>query len=330
MSLNQEKNTPTNLNKLTGVYNGMIMALEMAYRYLRKKYWFNKVRSIIDSRPGQKDVPKLYFWKNGNFGDELNDDLMRYFQLEYAHSRPLGANTTCIGSNLQQFVNVFPNHLSKKRILNVLGSGFIQEPLSIREFFMFKTNIYVLRGELSKNRCERALDSKLTDVALGDPGLLVRRMFSEVELSGEYDVGIICHVVDKDSELIKNIQLVDKKVLFINIEQEPSEFVRQVAQCKFILSSAMHGLICADSLGIPNKHIILSDKVRGGEYKFKDYYSVFKNFTYKPVYLKNNVIVDKDIKTYTNEYNIDRSEVEVICDNIEASFQKYKRDLLHV
>ena len=37
----------------------------------------------------------------------------------------------------------------------------------------------------------------------------------------------------------------------------------------------MHGLIAADALGIPNARIRVADRITGGDYKFRDYYSVF-------------------------------------------------------
>lgn len=44
--------------------------------------------------------------------------------------------------------------------------------------------------------------------------------------------------------------------------------------CKYIISSSLHGLICADSICIPNRWIKLSELL-GSDFKFHDYYSVF-------------------------------------------------------
>ena len=140
-------------------------------------------------------------------------------------------------------------------------------------------------------------------------------------------MGIVCHYLDQTSELMQNITLQQLSFKIIDVTSSTEAFVKEVADCKFILSSAMHGLICADSLGIPNKHIVLSDNVLGGEYKFRDYYSVFNNFTYRPVYLANTSIHDKDIDVFNKEYTIEASEVEQICRNLldVAPFQVKNR-----
>jgi pyruvyltransferase len=45
----------------------------------------------------------------------------------------------------------------------------------------------------------------------------------------------------------------------------------QVSSCRYIFSSALHGLICADAYGVPNTRLVLSDKIVGGDFKFHDY-----------------------------------------------------------
>ena len=77
----------------------------------------------------------------------------------------------------------------------------------------------------------------------------------------------------------------------IDIKAPVIEFLNQVASCDFIFSSSLHGLIAADSLGIPNKWVKFSDLVLGNGYKFKDYYSVFGLEDEKP--LCDFTIIDK-------------------------------------
>ena len=61
----------------------------------------------------------------------------------------------------------------------------------------------------------------------------------------------------------------------LDIFDDVGSFISQLTECEFILSSSLHGLIMADSFGIPNQWMVLSDKVEGKNFKFYDYYSVF-------------------------------------------------------
>ena len=62
---------------------------------------------------------------------------------------------------------------------------------------------------------------------------------------------------------------------FINVKDDPIAVLTEIAQCRCILSSSLHGLIAADSFHIPNLHIVFSDRPLGDGYKFDDYYSAY-------------------------------------------------------
>lgn len=54
------------------------------------------------------------------------------------------------------------------------------------------------------------------------------------------------------------------------------EILKQIAQCEMIVSSALHGLIVADSFGIPNIRLVATDTMRIAQnFKFLDYYSAY-------------------------------------------------------
>lgn len=46
----------------------------------------------------------------------------------------------------------------------------------------------------------------------------------------------------------------------------------ELVQCEFVLSSSLHGIIFADSYGIPNAHMNVTKQVSGGSFKFHDYF----------------------------------------------------------
>ena len=82
----------------------------------------------------------------------------------------------------------------------------------------------------------------------------------------------------------------------------------------------MHGLICADALEIPNAHMVIGNGVIGGEYKFRDYYSVYSKVNYSPVYLENKVLTDADIASLKEAYHVPSAEIDDICARLIQAF----------
>ena len=96
--------------------------------------------------------------------------------------------------------------------------------------------------------------------------------------------------------------------------------MKQLAECRAVISSAMHGLIASDSLGIPNVRMILSDKITGGDYKYNDYYSVFGINKHYVVNLTQEFFTDKDVATIVKNYKIKPAQVEKICKNLLEAY----------
>ena len=250
---------------------------------------------------------------------------MHYLGIEYASTCISDANCLCIGSILEDLLYSKSRTLQFNTTVNVFGTGFMMCKEDNDEKFNRPVNIFALRGRMSLERCQAILDSKLESVVLGDPGLLVKRMFPDLKPTHSYDVGIICHFKDKDSLFIKNIQIQRKSFIFIDIFLPTKELVSEVVKCDFILSSALHGLICADAFGIPNKWLVISGNVEGEGYKFRDYYSVYGLASIlQPVDIRKTVIKDNDIENYRVEYKDIDTQVDRICDELSIAFEHMK------
>jgi pyruvyltransferase len=148
----------------------------------------------------------------------------------------------------------------------ILGSGFIGQEATR----MFpKAKIFSVRGKLTREKLGRG-----DEVALGDPGILTSIVFPKRKQK-KFSLGVIPHYVDRDKEtfinLKKNMGMKDGAI-FIDVMDYPEKVIGLIDQCEFIISSTLHGLIVADSLGIPNAWIESTDLI-GGRFKFDDYYS---------------------------------------------------------
>lgn len=176
-----------------------------------------------------------------------------------------------------------------------------------------------VRGKLTRGR----IDGDTSAITLGDAGLLASYLLpkSLFPRQKKYKIGILPHYKDVSSECMRVLRH-RKDTFIIDAEWPCEKVVETIQQCEVVLSSSLHGLIVADSVGTPNAHLPMSNLVEGGDYKFKDYYSVFEApnryqpLTPEDVYVRSNAQLHDDI--------IDRyvvpADLQAIKDTIIAAF----------
>jgi pyruvyltransferase len=198
---------------------------------------------------------KLYWYdSNNNWGDHFTRYLlMKWFGREVDYAEPSQAEAFGAGSILESLP---PGYTG-----NILGSGamYRKTQLDLRT-----ANVHALRGRLTQDRCLLS-----STPVLGDPGLLAYLFAKPTPKTHSY--GIIPHYTDK-----QHPQLADHpEALVIDIQSGVQNVIDQAASCERIVSSSLHGLVLADSLGIPNHWVILNGHLVGGTFKFEDYYSLY-------------------------------------------------------
>ncbi|MEN8992300.1 polysaccharide pyruvyl transferase family protein [Avibacterium paragallinarum] len=163
----------------------------------------------------------------------------------------------------------------------ILGAGFISEEVSLKRINYKK--IIGVRGKKTLDALSK-FDNDLDVEFLGDPGLLSREIITPRQ-NQNFDgkIGIIPHFVDYDF-VMKNIASEDYYV--IDIKKDFESVCNEILKCKCILSSSLHGLIFSDAMNVPNVWVKFSDKVKGGTFKFNDYYSVMTNPKLDPIICK--------------------------------------------
>lgn len=225
---------------------------------------------------------KVYYANLENMGDQLNKLIIEdYFKCKVVRHTYLTAEISGIGSGLGQFT-LHGNNLMKisERIagaffpkVKIWGTGFYYYDGQDGVFYRKGITFCAVRGELSKKRVENILGQKM-DIPTGDAGILASYLIHS-PLKKIYEVGVIPHMNEIDDPMVEQIVNYYSGSKLIKVTDDPLEVVKQIGQCKVIVSSSLHGLIVADSFNIPNRHIVISDKLGGDGFKFEDYYSAY-------------------------------------------------------
>lgn len=197
---------------------------------------------------------KSYWWRGkDNFGDRLTPWILTRLGKNAVHHPPAGADFVAAGSILE--------HLPTNWAGTVFGAGLLRPESRID---LTHANVVALRGKLTKARVKGASKS----VVLGDPGLLVPKFSSH--FTATYELGVVPHWSDKDlAHRFPYAHIID-------VAQHPEFVIGEIARCRRIISSSLHGVIVADAYGIPRQAELFTQAEReGGDFKFRDYASVF-------------------------------------------------------
>ena len=197
---------------------------------------------------------------HGNFGDKITPMLLKHFGVPVDWAPPEHAELIGVGSILEKVPEKFKGL--------IWTTGFMHES-SYRRFA--KARVLALRGRLTLDRVQ-GLDRD--QVVLGDAGLLCDQLAPPARK--KFKLGVIPHFVDIADPFVHALASTTNDICVIDICAEGHEVIRAVAECENIVSSSLHGLILADSLGIPNRWMELNrgaEPVTGSGFKFRDYSS---------------------------------------------------------
>ncbi|WP_176444057.1 polysaccharide pyruvyl transferase family protein [Rhodococcoides kyotonense] len=257
---------------------------------------------------------KTFWWRQlkltgirPNFGDELTPGLVKsLFGQKCSWRRPKNSDMTGAGSTLEMV-----QLMNAPDTLKIWGSGFmLRDPLNGRNFDFPRFDVHAVRGHLSRERIESD-----REVAVGDPGLLASRVYPRSErVDGR--VGLVYHWMHKTDPVVLSLAR-EGKITLIDPSRKPAKVIADITACDFVLSTSLHGLIVADSYGVPNAWIELDQEIGGAGYKFEDYYSVFDG---KAVQHSSDLARDEDtIASLRDEYRPIPNLTE-IQDNLIAAF----------
>jgi pyruvyltransferase len=224
-------------------------------------------------------TPSLYpsaptvaaFWWDGhaNFGDQLTPWLLQRYGRVAVHSSPGSAGMAGVGSILEQLPTEFEG--------TVWGSGLLYG----RPIDLPRATFAAVRGHLTKQ-----VLGIHGDPALGDPGILVSRHVERPK--ARWTLGVVPHGIHNADPVVARLaERYPQEVAVLDTAQPVDRMLRDIGRCEAVVSTSLHGLVIADSFGIPAAWFELEPSLWGADFKFRDYESVVtpgrsRRFTMSP------------------------------------------------
>jgi pyruvyltransferase len=253
---------------------------------VRMKYF------VMDAIYTDRNSVKVFWYKSiQNFGDSINPILIQLLTGKKA-------------------VWVNPLYYSRKHVLAVgsilstanshsvvWGSGFLSEE---DKCVQRSTEVRAVRGPESR---QKLLEGGVEcPEVFGDPALLLPKVYSP-NIEKENRLGVVVHYADANNSWLEGIQK-EQGVKVLNIQEpDPLRFIDDVLSCERIASSSLHGIILADAYGIPSTWIKLSEGVKGGGFKFLDYFTSVGRQDREPLVIDSDTSLD-DLHNQFCDYKI--------------------------
>ena len=188
----------------------------------------------------------------GNFGDILTPAILDHFSITYKFVNHYSqADAICVGSIARR----------AGKGVTVLGSGIISRSDKV----IAEANWRFVRGPYTRERV-KFFGGECPEI-YGDPALLLPLIVDPSDK--KYEVGIVPHNVD-----YKYVSESYSKHNIIGLgTRNYKNVIDKITQCESIITSSLHGVICAHAYGIPAAWVKPNTKLKGDNVKFEDYFA---------------------------------------------------------
>lgn len=242
------------------------------------------------------------YWFNDktNFGDQLTPWLLPRYGVtpEWVDYRDPDPDLIGVGSLLQLTIPTFAG--------TVWGTGLIcHDPHPLP-----KARLLAVRGARTA-----ALVGAHPSTPLGDPGLLVSRHIPRPAV--RWALGVVPHKIHVTHPTIRELFTASDEFTLIDPRRDVATVAAHIASCAAIVTTSLHGLVVADSYGIPALWGTLDDyPLTGGPFKFHDHdTAVMRAVTNRRVALRPT---PNPLDAIRYAVPADRDVTDRACDQLEA------------
>ena len=156
----------------------------------------------------------------------------------------------------------------------VWGPGFIDNRSSSTYRHRRGQRYYAVRGPKSwaqlREATAQATPRPTIPAIFGDAGALAAWFYQPHNQTKRHELCFVPHYVD---EPVARRAASWRGATLLSMRLPLFGLLDELVRCRFVFASSLHGLIFADSFGVPNAHMVLSSIVQGGAHKFEDYFA---------------------------------------------------------
>ena len=204
-------------------------------------------------------IAVAWFRKGNNFGDLLSPMLIE---------AATGRRSLWVRPDFEGKVVAVGSVLAYARPGDVVvGSGLIRpQQLDLSR----RVQIIAVRGPLTA----ALVGADKPGLLFGDPGMVAAEHLGITKAPvPEFDVALVPHSVDQ--ALVR--ERVDThperdRITVVDVHKPPRNVVDSIANARVVISSSLHGIVVAESLGVPAVWTTISNRLAGGNFKFNDYF----------------------------------------------------------
>lgn len=223
-------------------------------------------KNLICKNTKQRNKVNLDYWtKQENVGDALAPVIYDWMLKRRGLTRDSHSSTTSILLTVGSVISI--NHYDAV----IWGSGMHTISSIIKNYNWrkrAKLDIRAVRGPITQQILEFS-KYDCTNAALGDPAILMPMIYQNGSQEKKHDVSIVTHwCFDKVDEEITSSGL---NVINVNTK-DYKYFIDEIVSSRLVISSSLHGIILAESYGVPAIFLNRNNCMKKELMKYYDWY----------------------------------------------------------
>lgn len=265
-----------------------------------------------EPHPTKNPVAAFWWDKRSNFGDSIGPWVISAYSgrpvVNARFMKVPGRTLVSVGSVIQMI---------KRPNADIWGSGLIREihDKHLTDLSRLKgVRVHAVRGKLTQAQLSSKLDWEVPEV-FGDPALLLPRVYTPAfKKAGTSGVSFVPHYSHREWLGTLSTDGVD----VVDVRNDLTTVIDQIAGSDVCVSTSLHGLIIAQAYGVPWVWLNVTDAaLAGARFKFDDYFSTLDSSAIAEFQMASTELGTLDLLKVSRQATLPRLTIDL--DALEAA-----------